>query len=62
MTIESTNATATTSYRVNPYAPTEIDKRSNRRGSRWLFYKRCASEDEARQEVIRLSQETEGDK
>lgn len=57
MSIEATNAKATYSFRINPYAPTEIDRRRNQHRAFWQFYERCETAEQARLEVIRLAKE-----
>lgn len=44
-------------YRINPYNAREIDWRENRHGARWQRYCTCASEDEARAEVVKIGRE-----
>lgn len=59
MSIETSDRKARYTWRTNPYAPTEIDRKRNQYRATWKFYKHCDTPEEARLEVIRLSQETE---
>lgn len=54
MTIEMTRAKSTHTFRINPYAPTEIDYKENKHRSRWLFHSRHATPEEATAKLLEL--------
>lgn len=54
MTIEITRGKSETVYRINPYAPTEIDYRRNQHRARWFFYERYATPEAAAAAILEL--------
>jgi hypothetical protein len=48
-------------YRINPRLRTEIQMRKAVRGSRWRHLRRCATEEQAAQELLRLGDRGAGD-
>jgi len=47
MTIEITRGKSAHQFRINAYAPTEIDYRKNQHNARWLFHSRYPTPQEA---------------
>lgn len=60
MTIEITNGKSSVMFRINPYAPTEIDRRSTRKNGRWKFYSRHATPEKARAVLLELEEAVRG--
>lgn len=54
MSIEITRRKATVMFRINPWSPTEIDRRSTRKNARWRFYSRFATPEKARAALLEL--------
>lgn len=54
MTIEITRRKSTVMFRINPWSPTEIDRRSTRKNARWQFYSRHATPEAARAVLMKL--------
>ena len=44
-------------YRINPYNARCIDRKENRHKARWEHYCTCASEEEARAEIVKIGRE-----
>lgn len=57
MTIEIARGKSVNVYRINPYAPTEIDWRKNRHNARWNFFARYATPQEAQAAILELERE-----
>lgn len=54
MTLEITRGKSNLVYRINPYAPSEIDVKENKPRARWKFFKRCSDANQASAELMRL--------
>lgn len=59
MTIEINRRNSLTIYRINPYAPTEIDYRKNRHNARWYFHSRYATSQEATAKLFDLEKDVD---
>lgn len=54
MTIEINRANSPYIYRTNPINPRIIDRRKNKHGARWEWFRLCQSDEEARAALLKL--------
>lgn len=44
-------------FRINPYAPTEIDCRENKHRARWFFHSRYRTPEEATAAILQIEKD-----
>lgn len=62
MTIELMRKESVWVYRINPNQPRVIDRKRNKHGARWEWFRLCADEQIARDSLFQLEKDAKRDR